>query len=155
MSQEVFSQKERVQAGYIYNFTNYINWPEASRTGDFIIKVIGSDPIVNELKNLAAAKKIVNQSIIVQSIESGSDAGKCHILVIPSGKSGQLKAAVGVIGNYPTLIITDSPGAATNGSGINFVIKDGKMVFEMNPKAIEKQGLQVNSKLSQLAILIR
>jgi len=51
-------------------------------------------------------------------------------------------------------VITEAPGLASKGSGINFVMKDGKMLFELNKGKIEKNGLKINSKLIALAVLV-
>jgi hypothetical protein len=149
-----FGQKEKIQSSYIYNFTNYISWPESSKSGDFIVGVIGSGPLLNELNTLAATKKVITQTIVVKQMGSVSDIDKCQVLIITESKSSQLQEALAKIGNDPTLVITESPGLATKGAGINFVVKDGKMLFELNKARIEKRGLKINSKLTALALLV-
>jgi hypothetical protein len=147
-------QKEKVQTSYIYNFTNYINWPDASKDGDFVIGILGSGPITTELTNLANVKKIVSQSIQIKTYATAGEIGKCQVLFVVENKSSQLKEVLSRIGSNPTLVITESPGLAANGAGINFVVRDGKIIFELNKGAIEKNGLQVNSKLIGLAIMV-
>ena len=149
-----FGQKEKIQSSYIYNFTSYISWPESEKTGDFVIGVLGNGPIQNELNNLAATKKVITQPIVVKNFSSARDIEKCHILIITEGKSSQLQEALSKVSGNSTLVITESPGLASKGSGINFVMKDGKMLFELNKNKIEKNGLKINSKLTALAVLV-
>jgi hypothetical protein len=40
------------------------------------------------------------------------------------------------------------------GSNINFIVKDGKLAFELNQAAITKQNFKVSNELSRLAIMI-
>ena len=149
-----FGQKEKIQSSYIYNFTTYISWPESEKTGDFVIGVLGNGPIQNELNNLAATKKVVTQPIVVKKFSSANEIEKCQILIITENKSNQLAEVLGKINGNSTLVITEAPGLASKGSGINFVMKDGKMLFELNKGKIEKNGLKINSKLVALAVLV-
>ena len=149
-----FGQKEKIQTSYIYNFTSYISWPEAEKSGDFIIGVLGNGPIQNELINLASTKKVITQAIVIKNFSSAHDIEKCHILIITESKSNQLSEALAKLSGTSTLIITEAPGLATKGSGINFVMKDGKMLFELNKGRLEKNGLKINSKLTALAVLV-
>ncbi len=45
-----------VHANIIYRFTNYINWPDDKKTGEFIIGVVGETPLFDELQNFTSKK---------------------------------------------------------------------------------------------------
>jgi hypothetical protein len=51
-------------------------------------------------------------------------------------------------------VISETEGSGTKGSHINFIVKDGKLAFELNQMSINKQGLKVSIELTRLAILI-
>ncbi len=154
ISLAAFGQKEKIQTSYIYNFTSYISWPEAEKSGDFIIGVLGNGPIQNELNTLALTKKVITQAIVIKNFSSARDIEKCQILIITESKSSQLSEVITKLSGTPTLVITESPGLASKGSGINFVMKEGKMLFELNKGRIEKNGLKINTKLTALAVLV-
>jgi hypothetical protein len=152
---KISAQDDMFKALFMYNFTKYIEWPSSYKSGDFVIAVIGQTGMTPELKKIAQKKKVVNQPIIVQVHNSVSSVGKCHMLYIPSGNSTQLGTAVSKLGSSPTAIVTDNPGLAAQGAGINYVKIDGKQKFEINTGTLRACGLRVNSNLVNLGIEVR
>src|SRR4051812_12363711 len=72
-----FSQSHKYQSVFIFSFTRYVQWPDAYNQGDFEILVLGDCPILEELKAMAAAKKVQgDRSIKVTKITSPSDIRK-------------------------------------------------------------------------------
>ena len=148
------AQVPKLQSIFIYNFTKYIEWPISVRSGDFVIGILGNSPIEAELNNLAAAKKVGSQSIVIKKYKTIDEIGTCHILFIPSSKSAELSKIISKIGQKNTLVITEKEGMANKGSSINFVIRENKQKFELNMANTSKMGLKISSSLQQLAILI-
>lgn len=149
------AQDEMFKALFMYNFTKDIEWPPSHRTGEFVVAVLGSSAIVDELNKIAAAKKVGSQPIVVRKINSVAEISKCNMLFITPGKSNELSAAVSATSGKSVLIITDKEGMAKAGSCINLVKVDGKQKFEINPKAIAGQGLKVTSFLTSLGITVQ
>jgi hypothetical protein len=140
---------------YIYSFTKYIVWPDAYKEGDFQIVVLGDSPIIKELDVMANAKKTPdNRTIHVSKIESPSEIKKCHVLFVPVGKSKLLADVIAKVGTQSILIITEEEGLGAKGANINFVVKEGKLVFELNQNTMTKQNLKAATELSRLAIQI-
>lgn len=146
------AQNEKLEATYIYNFIKYVNWPESAKSGDFVIGVLGASGVTLELRKLALTKKAMSQKISVVEFSSTNDITKCHILFVTRMASGTIKEAVAKVSNNPTLIVSEFPGLASQGSGINFITKDGKLTFQMNETAIKRYGLQVSSQLLELSV---
>jgi hypothetical protein len=148
------AQNYKLHPLYIFSFTRYIQWPEAYSQGDFEIDVLGDSPIIEELNKMAQAKKVGDRVIKIVKINSVADIKKCQMLFVPSGKSGQIAEILAKVGSQSILVISEEPGLGAKGSHINFVTKDGKLVFEMNQAAITKQNMKVSNELTRLAILI-
>jgi YfiR/HmsC-like len=139
---------------YIYNFAKLIQWPEEERKGDFEILVLGDSPVLPELEKMAERKKLGDRSIKVTKIKSIGEFTKAHILFLSTEQSGQLNAVLGKLGGTSTLLISDQAGLAAKGTDINFVVKEGKLAFELNQNAIGKHKLKSAAELNKLAILI-
>jgi hypothetical protein len=148
------AQNYKLHPLYIFSFTRYIQWPDSYNQGDFEIDVLGDSPIIEELNKMAQAKKVGERVIKVVKINSVADIKKCHMLFVPSAKSGQLADVLAKVGSQSILVISEDPGLATKGSNINFVTKDGKLAFELNQATISKQNMKVSNELTRLAILI-
>jgi len=154
-SSSVFAQQqEQVQSAFIYHFTKYMEWPESKETGDFIIAVVGNDPIVSHLNTLAATKKVGVQKIVVKKYSSASDVLNCDMIFLSSKSSSQLSICLAKAKEYNALLVTEKVGSGKKGSGINFVIIGGKPKFEINEAAIKASGIKVSTKLVQLGIKV-
>jgi len=148
------AQNEMFKALYMYNFTKNIDWPKEYREGNFIIGVLGNSPIVTELSEIAKKKKVIDQAILVKKFASVAKIEDCHILYIPTTKSSLLPQVLAKFKGKPTLIITDAPGLAKQGSMINYVTVRGDQKFEINVENFEPHGLKVNNFLVSLGIKV-
>lgn len=149
------AQSHKYQSVFIYTFTKYVIWPEAYNAGDFEIMVLGDSPILPELQEMANLKKVNGtRSIKVTKIKSPSEIRKCNILFVPANQSAQIADIVSKVSTQSILIVTEEPGLGAKGSNINFIVKDGKLAFELNQSAISKQNLKIANELTRLAILI-
>jgi hypothetical protein len=150
-----YAQDYKLHPVYIFSFTKYVVWPETYKTGDFQILVLGDSPIIKELNTMAGMKKTPdNRTIVVTKINSLADIKKCNVLYVPSGKSKQLGEVMAKVGTQSILVVTEEPGMGVKGSNINFIVKDGKLAFEMNQASMSKQNLKASSELTRLAIQI-
>jgi hypothetical protein len=148
------AQNYKLHTVFIFSFTRYVIWPDTYNQGEFEILVLGDSPIVGALEEMAKAKKVGDRSIKVTKINSPSEIRKCNILFIPTGKSSQLPDAMAKVSNQSILVITEEPGLGAKGSVINFIMKEGKLAFELNQSAVSKQNFKIANELSRLAILI-
>jgi hypothetical protein len=149
-----FAQNYKMHSVFIYSFTRYVQWPDAYNQGDFEILVLGDSPIVEELKAMAQAKKVGDRPIKITKIKQPSEIKKCNILFVPTARSAEIAAVMEKINTQSILVVTEEPGLALKGSDINFIVKDGKLAFELNQASVNKQGLKVSNELTRLAILI-
>jgi hypothetical protein len=58
------------------------------------------------------------------------------------------------VAGKPTMVITDKNGLGEKGSNINFKTVGGKLKFELNQAAFDKNKLKVSSQLVSMAIVI-
>lgn len=154
LSTLAIAQNYKVHSVFMYSFTRYVQWPVEYTQGDFEILVLGDSPIVDELKEMAKSRKAGDRTIKVTKINSPADIHKCSMLFVPASKAGQLDKVMSTVGSQSIMVISESNGAGMQGSDINFVIKDGKLAFELNQATVNKKNLKVSLELSRLAILL-
>jgi hypothetical protein len=144
----------RFHTVFIYNFTKLIKWPKNYQSGDFVIGVLGNSPIIRELQKMAARKTagLKRQRIIIKRFGSLSQISNCHILFIPNSKSSYLPTINQSFPRSPMLVVTEKRGMAQSGSGINFVLRNGRWRFELNQNATANRGLIVSRNLKRFAI---
>ena len=157
ISGSAFSQDRpmhEVHSMMVYNFTKYVQWPDHSATGEFIIGVVGNTDIFNTLNGWYGGKPRGSKTYIIKKFNSAAEVTDCHVLYIDKSKSGEFDNVNDKLKGKGTLIITDKLGMGEKGSSINFKLVDNKLKFELNQKAIEASNLKVSGALSSMAILI-
>jgi hypothetical protein len=157
MAGNAFSQERPMHEVYsmmVFNFTKYVQWPDHTATGEFVIGVIGNNDVFKTLETWYAGKPRGAKTYVIKKFDSSSDVSDCHVLFIDKSKSGEFEAVNAKVQGKGTLLITDKSGLGAKGSGINFKTVDNKLKFELNQKAIEASNLKVSGALSSMAILI-
>jgi hypothetical protein len=151
-----FSQTDisRAEALFIYNFSRLIEWPANYKSGPFVIGVLGSSPIINQLKNYTSGKQVGSQPITIKTFNSPVEISTCHILFVPFSETKHMANIVSQVSGKSTLLITEKNGAAQEGAGINFVVVGDKLKFEVNESNISKYGIKMSSKLNEMAFKV-
>ena len=151
----IFAQTQtELHPVFIYSFIRFVTWPPEATTGDFEIVVLGDTPILAELKSLSEKKKAPNnRTIHVTKIASMSDFKKGHILYLPVDYTSRFPEVAAKVGDTPILLLTDQAPAQSKGC-FNFVLKEGKLAFEMSQSLMNKHKLKASTELTRLAIII-
>jgi hypothetical protein len=150
----LLAQSPNHQSVFIYSFTRYIVWPDTYNTGDFEILVLGDSPIIDALQQMAKTKKVGERTIKISKISSIDQIRKANILFVSAGKAAEIDNVVNKVNTQSILVVTEEPGLGAKGSNINFIVKDGKLAFELNQAAMTKRNLKASTELSRLAIMI-
>jgi hypothetical protein len=138
----------------VFNFTKYVQWPDHSGSGEFIIGVMGNNDVYKTLNNWYGGKPRGSKTYVVKKFNNASEVTDCNVLFIDNSKSGEFENVKSATQGKGTLLITDKNGLGNRGSSINFKTVDNKLKFELNQKAVESANLKVSSSLSAMAILI-
>jgi hypothetical protein len=141
----------RVKAAYLFNFTKFIEWPNAAfaagRSFSFSICVAGRNPFGPALTATIVGETAAGLPLAARVVNAGGAAG-CHVLFVPAGVAAApyLRA----VGKSPVLTVGESPGFLAQGGIINFVLDGGRVRFEINQAAAERAQLRISSRLLQL-----
>lgn len=144
----------KAQSMFIYNFSRLIEWPSAYKTGDFVIGVLGTTEVSNELDSYTVGKKVGVQNIKVERYKDPAEITNCHILFVSYGKSNKMSEVNSRVGSNSTLVIAEKRGAIDEGAAINFLIIENALKFELKPSNASKCGLKLNPKLNEMAVQV-
>jgi hypothetical protein len=148
----VQAEDYKFTALFIFNFAKYIDWP--SQDGDFVIGVLGNDPIIDELKTIAGTADLNGRKMVVKKFSSAGQVEKCGILYVTPGQSDSLSPMVNKFGQSGVLIVTNKPGLAEAGAAINLAMIDGKQRYEINTASLKKSGLSAKPVLFKIGKVI-
>lgn len=150
-----YDTNAKIKAVFLYNFTRYFEWPEAKKTGNFVIHVIGNNSsLLKELNDLSAKKMVGNQKIEIKFSNEFDGKSAPHILFVLTESSKSLSDATSKLKGKGTLIIAEKEGAAKSGAAINFVVIENKQKFEYSKNSAVKAGLKTSEDFKSLAIAI-
>jgi len=145
------AQEESAIALSVYNFTRFIEYPVNDASGDFTIDVIGHKSVYDKLKELTAGKMVGRRQIVVRFLESINKITQSQILFVGFWQSAAFPRVLEMLGNSHTLIISEKDGLIESGAGINFVVRNNGIKFEIKRTNIEKYGLILSKELENMA----
>ena len=150
--------KVELQVAFLYQFTNYIEWPTKLQSGDFVIGVAGGGAakagLLQHLETLASERKVAGRSIVVRDVGEGEPLSGIHLIILGGGDSKLLASIARRSKGAPCVIVAEIPGSAEKGASIGFFEERGRLRFEINRKEIEQRGLRVDSRLLGLARVV-
>lgn len=157
VSGSAFAQERPLHEVYsmmVFNFTKYVQWPDHTASGEFVIGVVGNANMYNTLNEWYGGKPRGSKTYVIKKFNSAAEVTDCHVVYIDKSKSGEFDAINNKLKGKGTLVVTDKSGLGEKGSGINFKTVDNKLKFELNQKAVESANLKVSGSLTSMAILI-
>jgi uncharacterized protein DUF4154 len=147
----------RVKALYLYNLARFVEWPaEARREAEapFVIVVLGRDPFGSVLDDTMAGKAIENRRIEVRRLGRVEDAGDAQIVFVSASERRDLPAILKALDRPGVLTVGEWDGFAEQGGMVTFLVQEGRVRFEINPRRAEEAGLKVSSQLLKLATIV-
>jgi hypothetical protein len=158
LSQQVIADdadvEYKVKAGYVYNFTKFITWPEDD-SETFNLCIAGEDPF-GDLIDPIEQRTAFGRPIKLFRFNRLDKEQHCHILFISSSikDNVSLKGMLIVDDINKSLTVGESEGFAARGGMIGFVNRLGKIKLQINLKALQQSGLKISAKLLEVAELI-
>ena len=140
----------RYQALYIYNFTKYIQWPNAGQ--QVVIGVLGSGTINRELEKMVDSKR--GDKLKFVKLSSFDKLGDCNIIFVAKDQERNLKLVLEKTEGKSILIISEDEKSVEKGAGISFFLEDDKLRFSINKSAVESRKMKISGSLLTLARVI-
>jgi hypothetical protein len=156
-AQQEESAEVGIKAAFLYNFTQYIEWPAETFSrpeAPLVIGILASDRMAAELGRATRGRKVNDRPIEVRRVREGEPATGLHMLFIGNDASGRIEQLVRATPG-PVLIVTESEGALDRGSVLNFVVADGRVRFEAALGPAQRRGLRISSRMLAVAINVR
>jgi hypothetical protein len=149
-----------IKAGYLYNFSKYVTWPEqafSAPTSPFVICVVGNDPFGSRLDQAVAGKSSGDGRALQIKRLKNADAVRlreCHLVFV--GKSEQEHAAeiIEVLRTLAVLTVADFNSFAEKGGVADLRIDGTKVKVDLNMSSASRANLKVSGKLQQVSNLV-
>lgn len=145
----------KIQAGYLYNFTKFVSWPEDDLE-TFNICIVGKDPFGSIIDPIEK-RSVEEKPIRLYRFQSIKKAKICHIIYFGETKKTWksdgflLEGVLTVRSAENSLTVGESNHFTKVGGMIAFILHEGKVKLQINLNALRKSGLEVSAKLLEVA----
>lgn len=151
------SRERQVQAVFLFNFAQFVQWPETSfMTPDspLIIGVLGHDPYGATLDDVVRGEQVGGRALEVRRFQRVEDAVECHILYVSRSEEARFDRIFAALQGRALLTVGDADGFALQGGMIRFVTERGRIRLRVNLEAAREAGLTLSSKLLRSAEIV-
>jgi hypothetical protein len=143
----------KIQAGYLYQLTKFVSWPESafsSATSPFRICVTPQADIRPFLEPLQS-RNTAGRAIAVAELVTSDAIGQCQVLVISGHDHDRLSEWLKILGTAPVLTVSALDGFAERMGMIGFVVSGGKLKLDINLDNLQRNHLVASAKLLEVA----
>jgi hypothetical protein len=147
----------QIKAGFLFNFTRFVTWPEktfATAASPIVICVVGDTPLTDPLIDVAAGKIVDGHSVSVKHMKAGEDLRGCNLLFISSSEQRHAVQILDSLKGLNVLTVGEDPGVARAGAIINFTIQENKVKLEINLDAAMHTSLKLSAKLIEVSRIV-
>jgi hypothetical protein len=144
-----------VKATDLYKFAAFVEWPPAAFAGPAepaVLCISGDDPFGPLLDQAVRGQRIGDRPIVVMRLDRVDKGAACTILFAAASRRQPPAEALDKVRGQPVLTVTDDAGDPNARGMIDFVLRDGRVRFRIDPRAAERSGLMISSKLLSLAV---
>jgi len=147
-------REHRVKAVFLFNFAQFVEWPEAAfpnPQSPLVVGILGDDPFDAYLDEVVKGEKVNTRPIQVERYHRIEDIKVCHILFISASEIPRIDRVLAALKGRSILTVGESEGFFQHGGMVSFVTEHGKIRLKINLEAVQAEELTVSSKLLRLA----
>lgn len=164
-----------VKAGMILTFARYATWPPAAFDGagdPVIVAVVGRDPVESALRDIVRDEFVHGRPVRVRRVDPPRPSrlgevpdgrawaafadrlAAAHVVFLAATEREHQGAIVEAVRDRPVMTISDIEDFAERGGMLGLAVRERHIAFDANPRAIERAGLEVSSKVLRLARIV-
>lgn len=151
------AEEYQIKAVFLFNFTQFIEWPNSTFPKDdtpLIIGILGKDPFGSYLDETIRNEKVKDHPLVVHRFRTVEEISLCHILFINIHERDNLKAIFKALNAKNILTVGEVTNFARYGGMIRFYKANDKIRIRINVEAVKSTDLVISSKLLRLAELV-
>ncbi len=149
-AQKRISQEYQVKALFLFNFTQFVEWPPEAFVNPYaplVIGVLGEDPFGQYLDDLLKGEKAGEHPLVVKRFSSVEESMGAHVLFINLRSKEERKKALTALDDKSVLSVSDAADFTRQGGMIQFFIKENKIRLRVGLEPATDANLSISSKL--------
>jgi uncharacterized protein DUF4154 len=152
------SREYQLKAVFLFNFTQFVNWPAhafENAESPLVIGIIGENPFGAYLAQTVSGEKINGHPLAIQYYKNEEEIKSCHILFVNIRETNKLEQALEAAQGRNILTVSDQPDFLKHGGMVRFVTNNNKIKLQINMEACKESKMVLSSKLLRLAEIIK
>ena len=148
----------QVKAVFLYNFTQFTEWPTGTfpaSNAPIVIGIVGEDPFGSTMDHLVRGEVVRGHPLVVRRLQADDDLRSCQVLFISRSEKARLPELLNKIKGSPVLTVGDVEGFAQQGGMVNLLLVNKTVKMEINPAVAEEAGLRISGKVLSLARIVK
>jgi hypothetical protein len=147
----------KLKAAFLSKFPQFVEWPaEMWRTRTRLeICVARPNPFSSTLTDLVSGESLGGHPFAVRDVDSDEPLAPCQVLFIAGPATSTSRTMLRRTAGQPVLTVGDRPDFLNDGGVIALQVVDGRVRFDVNAEAAERNGLRLSSQLLRLARVVR
>lgn len=149
--------ESEVKAGFVFNLTKFVEWPEGVLAGirdPIILCIVGGDPLGNVLNRVVHGQSVRGRTISVRRYDFGEDLRHCQVLFVSGSEQTRVPQIVESLRRASVLTVSDTNRFAEAGGVVEFSVEGDRVRFVINRDAANEAKLQISAKLLTLGRVI-
>lgn len=147
-------REHRVKAVFLFNFAQFVDWPETAFGGpkdSLVIGILGENPFNGFLDEVVKGESVREHPFAIRRFKRAEDIRECHVLFIGANEAARLDGAIAALNARKVLTVGESRDFLAKGGMILLMNEGGRVRFKINLEAVQAAELSVSSKLLRLA----
>lgn len=142
-----------VKAAFLYNFTRFVEWPAGTPRGSepFRLCVVAGAPMTAAIERTMLGESVQGRPLRTLVPASPAEVPACQILFVGHTEKERAAPLLAAVRDLPVLTVSDTPGFASRGGAIEFLLEKGRVRFDVSTEAAKRAGLSISSRLLQVA----
>ena len=154
LSAQSTSREYQIKAAFLFNFTQFVEFPASSFFAPqtpFVIGILGKNPFGSYLEETVSGETVNGHPIVVKYFDNVEEVKVCHILFVNLTDPAKLEQINAHLKGQAILTVSDAPYFLTKGGMVRFYTKNNKTQLQIHLEAAKANNLDISSKLLRLA----
>jgi YfiR/HmsC-like len=147
--------ESEIKAGFLYNFTKFVEWPSEVFTNastPIVLGIVGANPFGRLLTDAAAGKTVNGRGVLIKHFREDEDLKSCQIVFVSSLEKKRAAQIVEKLGRANVLTVGEGDAFIEAGGMIAFVVEGNKVRLVMNLEAASEARLKISAKVIAVAL---
>jgi predicted nucleic acid-binding protein len=151
------SKAYQVKAVFLFNFTQFVEWPAAAfggATSPIVIGVLGENPFGDYLDDTVRGEKVERRTLEVQRYRRVDEIVTCHVLFISQSEEGHLEEILAALKDRSILVVGDADDFVERGGMIRLATAGNRIRLIISVAAATAAHLTISSQLLRAGELV-